>query len=219
MDAVIIAGGKGQRMEAMIPKALVVVKGKPLLAHQIDYLFKSGVKKIVLALGFKAEQVIDYIKSHYPNADIGYTIEKELLGTAGGLKLALSKTDSDYVIVLNCDDITDINPLKLQKIKENTICIAHPQLQFGRITEKKGYAVFEEKPMLDIWVSCGWYFFNRKQILKHLPDKGMLEFDVFPKIKLRVYKHEGFWRTVNTKKDISEFEKIELPVSLENSPI
>ena len=68
--------------------------------------------------------------------------------------------------------------------------------------------------MLNIWVSCGWYFFNRAQILKYLPDKGSLEYDVFPKIKLRVFRHEGFWRTVNTKKDISEFEKVELPASL-----
>lgn len=217
MDAVIIAGGKGQRMEALIPKALVVVKGKPLVSHQIDFLFKSGIKKIVLALGFKAEQVIDYIKSHYPNANIDYTVEKKLLGTAGGIKLALQKSDADYVVVLNCDDITDMDILKLQKLKENTICIAHPQLQFGRITEKKGYAVFEEKPMLDIWVSCGWYFFNRKEILKHLPDKGSLEYDVFPKIKLRVYKHEGFWKTVNTKKDVTEFEKVELPSVLKES--
>lgn len=217
MDAVIIAGGKGQRMEALIPKALVVVKGKPLLAHQIDYLFKCGIKKIVLALGFKAEQVVDYIKSHYPNANMDYTIEKKLLGTAGAIKLALSKTESDYMIALNCDDITDMDISKLQKLKENTICIAYPRLQFGRITEKKGYAVFEEKPMLDIWVSCGWYFFNRKEILKHLPDKGMLEFDVFPKIKLRVFKHEGFWRTVNTKKDIVEFEKAKLPDVLKES--
>ncbi|MFC2016621.1 NDP-sugar synthase [Chloroflexota bacterium] len=211
MDAVIIAGGKGQRMEALIPKALVVVKGKPLLSHQIDFLFKSGIKKIVLALGFKAEQVIDYIKSHYPNANIEHTIEKKLLGTAGGIKLALKKSDADYVVALNCDDITDMDISKLQKLKENTICIAHPRLQFGRITEKKGYAVFEEKPMLNIWVSCGWYVFDRKKIMKHLPDKGSLEYDVFPKIKLRIFKHEGFWRTVNTKKDVTEFEKEELP--------
>ncbi len=214
MDAVIIAGGKGQRMELAIPKALVEVKGKPIIAHQINYLLKNNVKKIILALGFKAQQVIDYINKNYPKAPIDYTIEKELLGTAGALKLALSKAESDFVIALNCDDITDINISKLQKLKEDAICIAHPRLQFGRILEKDGYAIFEEKPMLDIWVSCGWYFFNRNEIMKYLPDKGMLEYDVFPKIKLRVYRHEVFWRTINTRKDVNEFEKIDLPDTL-----
>jgi len=208
MDAVIIAGGKGNRMESDLPKALVVVKGKPIVAHQIDYLLKSGINKIILALGYKADLVIKLIQSNYPNEPIDYTIEKELLGTAGGLKLALEKSDAEHVVVLNCDDITDIDISKLQQLKENTICITHPQLQFGRIHEKNGYAVFEEKPMLKDWVSCGWYLFNRADILKHLPSKGMLEYDVFPKIRLRIFRHEGFWKPLNTKKDILEFEKI-----------
>ena len=216
MDAIIIAGGKGQRMEALIPKALVVVKGKPLVAHQINFLFKSGIEKIILALGFKAEQVIDYIKSHYPNANIEYTIEKKLLGTAGALKLALQKSNADYVVALNCDDVTDMDVSKLKEKKENTICVAHPVLQFGRIREKNDYAEFEEKPLLKDWVSCGWYVLNRTQILELLPDKGSLEYDVFPKIKLRIFKHESFWRTVNTKKDVTEFEKVELPDVLKN---
>ena len=216
MDAVIIAGGKGQRMEAPIPKALVVVKGKPILAHQIDFLFKFGIKKIILALGFKADDVIKYIKSNYPEANIDYTVEKELLGTAGGLKQALSKADSDFVIALNCDDITDLDLKKLQKTKENTICIAHPKLQFGRVKEKNGYAVFEEKPMLKDWVSCGWYVLDRKQMLEILPDNGSLEYDVFPKIKLRIYRHKGFWSTINTRKDAINFEKLDLPKVLKS---
>ncbi|MBW2976948.1 nucleotidyltransferase family protein [Candidatus Woesearchaeota archaeon] len=214
MDAVIIAGGKGNRMEGYLPKALVVAKGKPILSYQINYLLKSGIKKIVLALGYKAEEVVRYVKSNYPNAKIDYTVEKELLGTAGGLKLALQKTESEYVVVLNCDDITDMPISKLGERKENTICIAHPRLQFGRIKEKDGYAVFEEKPMLEDWVSCGWYLFNKKQMLEILPDKGMLEYDVFPKVKLRLFKHEGFWKTLNTKKDVLEFEKTDLPDAL-----
>jgi NDP-sugar pyrophosphorylase family protein len=214
MDAVIIAGGRGQRLEDPIAKAMTIVKGKRLIDFQINYLLKNGIKKIILALGFKAEDVIEHVKSAYPNAQIDYTIEKTLLGTAGGLKLALQKSDADHVVAFNCDDVTDIDIKKLSKIGENTVCVAHPQLQFGQITEKNSYAVFEEKPKLDIWVSCGWYFFNRKEIMKHLPDKGMLEYDVFPKIKLRVFKHEGFWMTINNKKEISEFEKAELPDTL-----
>ena len=215
MDAVIIAGGKGNRMEGDLPKALVVAKGKPILAHQIDYLLKSGINKIVLAIGYKAEQIIEYVKSNYSDAKIDFTVEKQLLGTAGGLKLALEKTESDFTVVLNCDDITDISISKLQEIKENTICVAHPQLQFGRILEKDSYAVFEEKPVLSDWVSCGWYIFNKTEIMKYLPDKGMLEYDVFPKIKLRLFKHEGFWKALNTKKDIIEFGKTKLPGAFE----
>lgn len=200
MNVVIIAGGKGTRMEGDIPKALVKVKGKTILDYQLDYF--SG-RKIVLALGYKGEMVVDYVKGK----DVICCLEDSPLGTAGALKQALKKCESDFVIALNCDDVTNIDLDKLEEIKENTICCAHPRLGFGLIGEKDGFAEFVEKPLLKEWVSCGWYVFNRKELLEILPDVGMLEYDVFPKIKLRMYKHEGTWDTFNSKKDIEEFEK------------
>lgn len=214
MDAVIIAGGEGKRMGSELPKALIEAKGKPLLAWQIDYLLNSGIEKIVLAIGHKAESIVDYTMNNYSGKQVDFTIEKKLLGTAGAIKLALQKCSSEFVVVLNCDDLTDINMKKLEEKKENTICVAHPSLHFGRVAERNGYAVFEEKPVLKDWVSCGWYLLNRKEMLKILPDRGMLEYDIFPKIKLRLFKHVGFWKTFNTKKDVEEFGEVELPVAL-----
>src|SRR3989338_3182420 len=214
MDAVIIAGGEGKRMDSEFPKALVEVKRKPILAWQIDYLLNSGIEKIVLAIGHKAESTVSYIKNNYNDKQVDFTIEKKLLGTAGAIKLALQKCNSEFVVVLNCDDLTDIDLKKLEKKRENAICVAHPSLHFGRVAEKNGYAVFEEKPMLNDWVSCGWYLLNKGEMLKILPDKGMLEYDVFPKIKLKIYKNEGLWKTFNTQKDVDEFEEAELPAAL-----
>lgn len=220
MDAIILAGGKGSRMEDNLPKALVMARGKPVLSFQLDYLLKSEkIDKIILAIGYQADKIIEYVNSHYPSAPIDFSVEKKLLGTGGAIKKALAKTNSDYVLILNCDDITDIDISKLAKLKENTICVAHPQLPFGRVMEKNGYAQFEEKPILDDWVSCGWYIFKRDELLSYLPEEGSLEYEVFPKIKLRLYKHQGFWKTLNTKKDVNEFEKIDLPAVLQNSSV
>ena len=125
------------------------------------------------------------------------------------------QVDSDFVIVLNCDDITDINLENLKSYNCNTLCVAHPRLPFGLVKEENGFAVFEEKPMLADWVSCGWYLFKRTELLPLLPDKGSLEYDVFPKLKLKLFQHEGFWRPLNTKKDLIEFETEELPEVLQ----
>ncbi len=190
MDAVILAGGKGSRMEDSLPKKST---GK--------------INKIILQIGYKADQIIDYIKKNYPNENIEFSIESEPLGTGGAIKQGLKKATTDFVLVFNCDDLTDINIGELEKLQENTICIAHPQLPFGMVFEENGYAKFEEKPTLKEWVSCGWYLFNRKDMISKLPDKGSLEYDVFPKVKIRTYKHENFWVSLNTKKDITEFEK------------
>jgi D-glycero-alpha-D-manno-heptose 1-phosphate guanylyltransferase len=216
MNAIILAGGKGNRMEDVLPKPLVRVKDKTILAYQLDYLLNSKkIEKIILSLGYKADEIIDYVKINFPDYHIDFAVENEPLGTAGAFKLALLKIDSDFVLGLNCDDISDINLESLKNYAYNTICVAHPRLPFGLIKEENGYATFEEKPILADWVSCGWYLFNREELLPLLPDKGSLEYDVFPKLKLKLFKHEGFWRPLNTKKDLIEFETEVLPEVLQ----
>jgi len=215
MDAIILAGGKGSRMDEHLPKPLVLVKNKPILAYQLDYFLNSGlIAKIILALGHRADEIISFVKNNYQYASIDFSVENEPLGTAGAIKQALLKSSSDFVLVLNCDDLTDIDLNILKKCKENTICVANPQLPFGLVKENNGYAVFKEKPVLDDWVSCGWYVFDRNNLLEILPDKGSLEYEVFPKLKLRVLKHKGFWQPLNTKKDLGEFAEKDLPLIL-----
>ncbi len=204
MDCIILAGGKGSKMEDSLPKALVEVNGKTILEHQLEYL-REKTDKIILSLGYKSGDIVKFINKKHRTSQIDFSIENEPLGTAGGLKLALQKASSDFVLTLNCDDITDINIEELVKYKDNTICVSHPVLPFGLVRSYCGYAEFIEKPTLKDWVSCGWYLF-KKNALNQLPDKGSLEYDVFPKMKLRVYQHEGFWKALNTKKDIEEFE-------------
>lgn len=212
MNAIILARGQGSKMEGDKPKPLIEVRGKTILAYQLDYLQNSGLfDKIIIALGHRAEENIEFIKANYSQAPVEFSIENEPLGTGGAIKQALQKAESDQVLVLNCDDITDIDLNKLQQIKENTICVAHPQLPFGLVKEEKGKAIFVEKPILDEWVSCGWYIFNKKELLNIIPAKSSIEYDVFPKLKLKLYKHEGFWQTLNTQKDINRFEERDLP--------
>lgn len=217
MEAIILAGGKSSRMGNDLPKPLTLINGKPLISYQIEYLVKSKqINKIFFALGHWSDMVVDSIdENYYFNIWFVYdiSVETEPLGTAGALKLALGKTTDENILVLNCDDMVDIDIAKISKFKENTICVAHPKISFGIVNEVHGYATFEEKPVLDIWASCGWYIFNKTKLLPFLPDRGSLEYDVLPnlKLKLRIYKHNGFWKPINTKKDIEEIEADGLP--------
>ncbi len=214
MDAIILAGGKGNRMEYDLPKPLVPVKGKAILAHQLDYLAKfKEIDRIILSLGHRANEIIDFIKENYSDKKklIEFSVEKEPVGTGGAIKLALKDFgQSEFTLVLNCDDITDLDISKLIKQGENTICVSHPRLPFGLVEEKNGFAVFKEKPILDEWVSIGWYLFDKNELLKVLPAAGSLEYEVFPKTKFRLFKHLGFWKALNTKKDILEFEDLDI---------
>ena len=211
MDAVILAGGSGSRMERDFPKALIRIKGKQLISYQIDYFLKSGIDKIIVALGYKAELVIKFIKEKYNGKPVHYTVEDTPIGTAGAIKLGLKHANSDFVLVTNGDDVTDIKISELKKIKSDTICVCHPILPFGCVHEKNGYADFVEKPVLDEWVSCGWYVLDREKLLNILPDTGSIEYDIFPKIKLKLFKHNGFWATANSMKEIENFEVQKIP--------
>jgi NDP-sugar pyrophosphorylase family protein len=209
MDAIILAGGKGSRMSGDKPKALVEVRGKTILEWQLNYVLPH-VNKVVLAVGHKGEIIEAFVREKYSGKNIVCAKEEGPLGTAGALRNALVYAQSDFVLVLNADDLTDMDIEKLTNTKENTICVCHPRLPFGLVKSKDGYAEFVEKPLLKERVSCGWYVFNRTHVEAILPAKGSLEYDVFPSLRLRVYPHNGFWKPLNTPKDIEEAEKMEL---------
>lgn len=209
MDAIILAGGRGSRMGADKPKALVEVQGKSILEWQIDYILPH-VDTIVLATGYKGEMVEEFVRTKYPTKKIVCVKEEGPLGTAGALRNALVHAKSDFVLVLNADDLTNISIEKLCTAKENTICVCHPRLPFGLVKSVNGYAEFVEKPVLKQRVSCGWYVFHRTHIESLLPKKGSLEYDVFPSLRLRVFPHDGFWKPLNTPKDVEDANTIDL---------
>lgn len=70
MKAVILAGGKGTRMNSELPKSLVPVKGKPILSYMIDSLSSLGIKRFLLLTGHKAEQIEAFVKEKYSDLDM-----------------------------------------------------------------------------------------------------------------------------------------------------
>lgn len=215
MDAVILAGGKGTRMEREAPKALAQVKGKPILEWQLDYVLPQ-VDRAILSLGHRSHEVQEFVQNKYGDKNIVFSTEPHPSGTAGGLRLALEQTKSPFALVLNCDDLANISIPSLQELNHHTICVAHPRLPFGLVKEENGLARFAEKPLLKSWVSCGWYVFDVDRISAVLPRTGSLEYDVFPQLQLRIYRHTGFWQPLNSMKDIQEAESKELDHVLNN---
>ena len=95
---------------------------------------------------------------------------------------------------------------KLGKVGSNTIVLSRFHSPFGIVeTEDSFVKKFVEKPLLPHWAYCGVALLN-KDI--ELPDMGSLEKDAYEKIKLKCYKHDGYWVTINSEKDIEEAEKI-----------
>jgi NDP-sugar pyrophosphorylase family protein len=64
---------------------------------------------------------------------------------------------------------------------------------------------FREAPTLPFWASCGVYVLG-PEALARLPERGDLEQTTFPQLaaegRLRGFRHQGVWLTVNTPKDL-----------------
>ena len=202
MQSVILAGGKGLRLSQDIPKSLLRLNDKTLLEYQLEFI-SPFVDKIVLALGYKADEVINFCKTLPKDIQdkLIFSVEQEPLGTGGALKLALQYITSEKILVFNVDDLTNLNLNEFLKKPKNTIAVTHPRLPFGLIEKQGNRYTFVEKPILkDKIVSIGWYLFYTKT-LPLLPNKGNLEQELLPMLDFDIYLHEGFWFPINTEKD------------------
>lgn len=112
--ALILVGGYGTRLRPLTlsrPKPLVEFSNKPILMHQIEALVEAGVKQVILAVSYRAEEMEMQLKKETQKLGIEliFSHEIEPLGTAGPLALArdlLSSSDEPF-FVLNSDIICD----------------------------------------------------------------------------------------------------------------
>ena len=215
MEAIILAGGKAERLGAAAagrPKALVRVAGRPLAAYQVEALAAAGVERVLVscAVGqgelFRAE--LDGL-----GPEIVPVEEPEPLGRGGGLRFAAAHRRSDGdVFALNGDELLDLDFSSLLARHEAfgldaTIAVAPFRSPFGVVELGADDRVtsFREAPILPHWVSCGVYVLGPRA-LDRLPERGDHEQTTFPELaaegRLGAFRHTGLWLTVNTPKDL-----------------
>ena len=111
-EAVILAGGFGTRLSHVVsnvPKPMAPVYGKPFLSYVLDRLIEAGIRRIVLATGYKHEFIEAWFGTHYREAEIIYSNEDTPLFTGGAIRQAASKLESEHFVVLNGDTLFDID--------------------------------------------------------------------------------------------------------------
>ena len=111
-DAVILAGGFGTRLSHVVsdvPKPMAPVYGKPFLCYLLDRLIDAGIRRIILATGYKHECIESYFGSAYRLAEILYSHEDTPLFTGGAIRQAAERVTGDDFVVLNGDTLFDID--------------------------------------------------------------------------------------------------------------
>lgn len=114
MNAFIFAAGLGTRLKPLtdtMPKALVPVGGKPLLAHVIEKLKAAGCKKIVINIHHFGEMIIDYVKSQNNfGIEILFSDERQmLLETGGAIKHAVDLLGEEPFLIHNVDILSNVD--------------------------------------------------------------------------------------------------------------
>lgn len=111
-EAIVLAGGLGTRLKGKIPdlpKPMAPLDGRPFLEYMLKYLGDYGIEHVILSVGYKSEAISEYFGGQYENIRISYALEKEPLGTGGGIQLAMGLAEGEHVYVLNGDTFFRVN--------------------------------------------------------------------------------------------------------------
>lgn len=112
MEAIVLAGGLGSRLRSVVPdlpKPMAPINGEPFLALLLRALAKGEFQAVTLAVGYKAEQIRNYFGARFADLPLTYSLETEPLGTGGAICLALCKTTSRDVFILNGDTYLELD--------------------------------------------------------------------------------------------------------------
>jgi NDP-sugar pyrophosphorylase family protein len=215
MEAILLAGGKAERLgeaAAGRPKPLVLVGGRPIAAYQVAQLVVAGVDRVIVSCSAGSEEVFERELSGL-GAEVVTVGEPEPLGRGGGLRFAArERRESAPVFALNGDELIDLDFGTLlarhrERTPAATITVVPLKSSFGivDVVDDDVVAGFREAPRLPFWVSCGIYVLD-DEALDRLPERGDHEATTFPELategRLRGFRHEGLWLTVNTPKDL-----------------
>tara|TARA_B100000242_G_scaffold127408_1_gene89886 strand:- start:995 stop:1699 length:705 start_codon:yes stop_codon:yes gene_type:complete len=218
MKVVILAGGFGTRLSeytGTIPKPMVPIGGKPILAHILNIYRKYGHKDFYIALGYKGQIIRKYFSN---KKNLKRDIRVNLIDTGsntltGGRLLRLRKYLRNETFLLTYGDgVSNVNLNKLVNFhKKNkkmvTVTAVRPPARFGALEIKNNKVVkFTEKNQSgDNWINGGFFVMEPKffKFLKN--DKTILERKPLEKVsklgELIAFKHAGFWQCMDHKSD------------------
>lgn len=189
MQAIILAGGFGTRLQSVVsnvPKPMAPVANAPFLQYLLEDLFQQGFNKVVLAVGYKKEVIMDYFGHDYKGMTIVYSIENEPLGTGGCIKQALKYIDEDFVFILNGDTMFKINYKDMASLQ--AISVGCKKMfdfdRYGEVKIENGNLIsFEEKKhVCEGYINGGIYYLPKDIFEKYnLPYKFSIERDFFEK--------------------------------------
>lgn len=179
IDAVLMAGGRGERLRPLTddtPKPLLKVGNKPIIEHNIDNLIQYGVENFFISIKYLGHQIIDYFGSgENKGIKINYISEDNPLGTIGAIS-RINNFAFPNILVMNSDLFTNINFESLyQTFLESDADMAvatipyNVNVPYAVLQEESGKIInLSEKPTFTYYSNAGIYIMKRN-VLNLIP--------------------------------------------------
>ena len=220
MQVVILAGGKGTRaypFTEYLPKPMMPVGGKPMLVQIMQLFAAQGHREFVLSLGHRKEIVLDYFAHKSNDLDIKIVDTGEDTDTAGRIYNCRHLLRERFMATYG-DGLCDVPIDSLIAFHEAhrglpTLPSVPRHSQYGTVEfDDEGRVTgFREKPKLRThWINAGFFVLERRVFDRW--NGRNLEREIFPALlerrELYTYRHDGFFKSMDTYKDQQELEDL-----------
>ncbi len=225
--AVTLAAGRGTRMKSLtddIPKPMLPLRGKPMLAHQVEAMEKAGIRRVLIVTGYRAEIVEEYFAAHPPaRAEVSFQRQQHRDGTGSAARLAREFVAGEAFLLTFGDILVDssVYASLFAKLEGADGALAVKQVddpyrgaavyvEDGRVTK-----IIEKPPKGSSqtrWNNAGVYAFRPPVFdeLERIPLSARGEYELTDAIRgmlgagavIRPHSIEGFWRDVGRPEDL-----------------
>jgi glucose-1-phosphate thymidylyltransferase len=168
-QAVILAAGEGQRLRpftASKPKVMIPIANKPILRYVVEAVARNGIRKIVIVMGYRKDQVMDYLGSGDQfDVEIEYVEQPAQLGAAHALKQVQGVVSGRFLAVSGDNIIEPDTVSPIIQAEPNTVLVKEQEhvSKYGVVESEHGVVTgITEKPAesLSHVVNTGIYVFD-----------------------------------------------------------
>lgn len=194
----ILAGGLGTRLRqtlGTLPKSLAPIGNRPFLEYLLEFISHQGFRDVIISLGYGSDAIRGYFGNRSPHGlKIAYCLEKELLGTAGAVKLSESLIESDDFFVINGDTYFEVDLKQMLSFHKRRNAFATMALAYKEDSGRYGNVIigrdneivsFSEKAGEGKagYINGGTYLF-RKELFNYIPAHKVcsLEREIIPSL-------------------------------------
>ena len=226
VSAIIMAGGKGTRLLPLtknLPKPLLKINQKPILAWIIELLWEHQITDISVSVSYLAESIIEFLRGDEKYAFIKILAEETPLDDIGILGITNANCfKNESLLVINADLFTNVNLSSFYQnfLKNNSdMAIAtfvyKAVIPYGLISSENSEVIrIDEKPILEMEANGGIYLF-KKDLLNLIPNNKPYNAWQFinqllneKTYKLSVFLIEDLWIDIGSKESYERAEEV-----------